>query len=371
MQLVSTSHGQLGNPAPESPSSTDSLSPDLVEETSDHSKFHTSNTQWIENDGLLRDDGAVFGTACGQLGVDGSDVLAHKLDSIRAYYRKQVADHESRRDYLQAEIARLSALHADLQAQEATIRAALSERIAKTEPPPEALAPAGGAQSLRYVLGFAFNLTGCLLLGVLVYDLLGETSLEYAQWASTGIVLLALFNVFHPISILFAGREVQRDHTHQVEPWKQHLTEWLLPVTGAAFVAVWAHQDGQYLHSATVFLLLLGAFLVSGRIVFGSATKASVAFIQGWRALRRSRAEQRETKRLHRLAEQLRQDQTSTKELLDRLREQVSHAQANILRMEQQTEEKIHLFCSEFELARLAAMQRRQKAAVLDTSSNL
>lgn len=328
----------------------------LPDPVTDSSRYPTSNTRWIENDGLLRDDGAVFGTACGQIGLDGGDVLGHKLESIRRYYRKQAAEPEARASFLKDEISRLVATLASLREQEAMLREQMAARQSSVRPPFDALNPSGGAQTLRYVLGFTFNLAGCVLLGVLVYDLLDHSSLQYAPWVGAGVVLLALFNMLHPFSILFTGREVLREHTHEVEHWKLHLTEWLLPVAAASFVAVWAHEEEAYVRSVSVFLLLLGAFLVSGRIVLGSATRLSIACVQGWRVTRQARGEQNEVRRLANLAGRLDDQSVEVEKRLSSTYEEQTRACARVAYLDQQAEEKIELFCSEFELARLSAL---------------
>src|SRR5690606_24687899 len=91
------------------PASVPNSATETVGGETDLTNHQTSNTAWIENDGLLRDDGAIFGTVCGCNGIDGGNALEHKLASIRNYYLKQAADRIAHATYLEEEIARLNA----------------------------------------------------------------------------------------------------------------------------------------------------------------------------------------------------------------------------------------------------------------------
>jgi flagellar biosynthesis GTPase FlhF len=335
---------------PQHPNETDDAFPAAF----DH---YVGNTQWIDNDGLLRDDGAIFGRVSGTLDLEEENAaLEEKLRSIRAYYGKKTAICDQRRAHADETITRLQERRNDLQAEEERLRDVIEERRAGDPEAFDPLSPGSGIHVARYGAGLLLNVAGCVLLGAFVFDLLQETTLQYPLWCSVGVVLLALFNAFHPLSLLFVNDEaLQQGRSGGAEGWKLHVSEWALPLAGAMFVAVWAHSGEAYVRSGTVFLLLLAAFGISGRLLMSTVTRLSVSVKQALGDWRRQRARRAETQRLERLADRKAEQKRTTELRLRQEREQRAEAQAQSAAFEKEAEEKMHLFQSEYELARLAA----------------
>lgn len=328
------------------------------------SNVHTSNTQWIENDGLLRDDGAIFGTASGSVDHPEDDgAVAEKVRSLRAYYGQRAAEPEERIAHLEGELARLAEERARLEGEEEEAWGRLARLGLEAPPELDALAPGHGAQLLRHGLGFAFGLAGCGLLLVLLVGVMEASGLRHPLWSALGVGLLALFSVFQPLSFLFVGEEALRGHGRGVERWKLLLGEWLVPFAAAVFVAVWAHQEGELLRSLALGLFLAAVFGVSGRLLLGTATQLALSARQlplAWRRGRRTRAEAR---RLRALARRHRRQLVQIEQEGAGLREQLLAARIELVKVTRQADEKEHLFRSEYALARRAALRRRGRGS--------
>lgn len=306
------------------------------------------NGEWVRDDGLLRDEGVYFGAVWPRGTAKEPDIaLKHKLNAIEAFYGKQIAELNQRVLLGQEEVDRLENEMASLEEAGGRLREKLQDlAIADID----GIDPRSRHQLGRYGLGVVLGMAGCALACVFVYDILEGSSLDYPLYVAIAVSLLAFFSVFQPISILFVNDEDVASKGYKPEIWKLHLSEWIIPIAGATFVAVWGHSDGSVIKSITTGLLLFAAFAVSGRITLASisqlAINARLRHGERTRAKRDDEERQRIEEDLARNAAQL----LMRNEELNRIRAEMRAARQRIVYLEEECKEKVNLFLSEFEL---------------------
>jgi hypothetical protein len=303
---------------------------------------------WVENDGLLRDEGVVFG-----LSQDNA-ALEYKVAAITAYYSRWRADAERRTQALRQEIEDVAAVRDGLSmtvAQET--RAPVDGQFTETDEP-------GTGVLLRYALGALAAIATCVGISVLAYEQL-RPDFALAGVVTAGVVAAGFFTAFLPVSILFVGDGTRR--TGEVELWKVRLAEFGLPLVSAAFVVAWAWERLGPARAAATGALLFLAFVFAGRQFLSSVPRMAAAW-RSLRAARRARAAELAG------ARKAQADEASIRSAEDRLvvlRRQLGGirgpAEWDAIR-----DAKLALFRSEYELA---AARARDLAAQAILSSSL
>ncbi|RYY50601.1 MAG: hypothetical protein EOO06_03335 [Chitinophagaceae bacterium] len=293
---------------------------------------------WIENDGLLRDEGVLFGIS----GADTTD----KIAAIRNYYNGLKAAPEAGKEALQPQITRATQ--------------ALQEVAAKLQEPASTEADAAEASASR--TNYFRNVLGLVVLLVAAYGsfylVRYYVAPVYGLAAALGIFFFGLFAQMAPVSswILPEAGEAREGVRH-----------WLLdaaPSASAAVVTAYFvfEATGAPLKAALLGFFLLILFFYNGKLILG----LSQVLAQEWRRSRTLREERfqradalaaatREQERV--LAEQERLQQ-----LLDQLKEQERQAQQRIDELEQAALGKVALFLSEYRLARHFATQSKSSS---------
>jgi|GEM_PF-1180771 len=232
---------------------------------------------WVENDGLLRDEGALFGFAAFRMGEDAA-MLDAKLASIAAAYSVHVEREKNLVATLSAEAERLVAERAQARADEA-----VQEALARTPYAPnlDPYEPAAAHQRLRVAVPGLLALTGAVALGWTVYDLLGRSGLGHPAAATLALTVLGFAGSFQPISVLHARRDVLQNRADHPEMWKLHVSEWLLPLVASVLVGVLARNafDLPTVVAASAFLFV--AFAMVGRLLSGTLTRFAIARRRG------------------------------------------------------------------------------------------
>lgn len=232
---------------------------------------------WVENDGLLRDEGVLFGFAAFRMGEDAA-MLEAKLASIAAAYAPCVEREKTLVAALDAERERLvadrDAARADASAQTTLARTPHAPDLDPYE-------PAAAHQRLRVAVPGLLALAGAVALGWTVYDLLMRSGLEHPVAAAVALTVLGFAGSFQPISVLHARHDVLNTRQDHPEMWKLHVSEWLLPLVAAILVGVLARRafDLPTVVAAAGFLLV--AFALVGRFLSGTLTRFAIARRRG------------------------------------------------------------------------------------------
>lgn len=333
---------------------------------------------WIENDGLLRDEGIVFGMS----GIP--TVPESKIEAIAAYYRARIARTEAKRRAVQEERDRLNrrvevlAKRIDFLSQDLweplaprndSIRADDVQKPhgEQTAPDPESLyvdqpsylypapmrdsaRPADAGSLLRYGLGSICAAAICIMAYFIVREVLGD-EVRYPEWISIGVILSGMFTVFAPTSLLFSSDRRHREEPWETELWKVRLAEIGFPIVAAAFVVVWGDRR-DILRDLVAFSFLGLLFLFGGRLLLSLLTRSSHEFEYArlrWRRRRAGKLRRREQKRLEK-------QMTAVNQQIAALRMEIRHFPSED-ELKAESDHKIALFRSEFELAR-AAIER-------------
>lgn len=305
---------------------------------------------WIEDEGLLRDEGVVFGLAGDR------SALEFKEAAIRAYFGHSSAESERKRTALEAQIAEIRrqeelCLRADGDA--VGMRDGLT-RVSGDDAPL--------ATITRYGAGMAAAVLATVGTGVLVFELLAP-SFANSGAVTLGVVCAAFFTAFLPVSILFAQGGAQGDG--DVEPWKVWSAEIGLPIVAALFVTTWSWDTLTGARAVALALFLFLVFVFTGRQFLSSIPRLGRAVV----AARVQMERQRE------VAEVLAAHQ---RRAADRLAfdERLSGAAASLASLRSRAEweairdAKIALFRSEFELAATRAAHGPAEFAPSAVSTN-
>jgi hypothetical protein len=295
---------------------------------------------WIENDGLLRDEGILFGLA----GLE--DGLDHKIDSIREYFEEKKAAVRRKNERLDREVSRV-----DRQRSEA--RDEIDRLKTRIEDPP--VPEIDGARDierhtlLRYALGFVAAAAICGLNFYLILDLL-RPHFEAPTLVTAGVFLAGSFALFQPTSLFFTSDDAQRDGREAPELWKTRLAEFGMPLVASLFTVSWAYPELGLFRSGSFFLYLSMLFLLGGKLFL--STIPVVALIL--RTLRRDLRVWWIQRRARQKIETIRDDKLprldEDEEEIERRRDEIT----DISEIEARCESAIELFRSEYALARQA-----------------
>jgi len=236
---------------------------------------------WIENEGLLRDEGVVFGLA------HNAGALQEKEAAIRAYYRRREAEADRRRRAIEEELAVLR----ETRANEASSRP-LAPISPTGDAPVDLDGHAMGGLVFRHAMGLAAAAVACVGTAFLVYEQL-QPEFRNPGIVTAGVVGAGFFTAFLPVSLLFVGDDARR--AGGVELWKVRLAEFGLPLVAAGFVVAWAlDRLGPVRAVATAALLFL-AFTFAGRQVLSTVPRLGSVL----RAMRQERAAERQLRLEH------------------------------------------------------------------------
>jgi len=300
-------------------------------------------SDWIDDDGLLRDEGVIVGRA---LGTDvlpaNADVVRWKLEAIRAYYderRAPLREHlKAAQRQLQQLLERETALQEELASHERALAA-----LAEAEP----RLPLTGRNLILALL----MATLCALIPFVLAELLPSDRFEHPLIVAFALGLLGLFTVFQGRSLLVAADARLTGSPTRPEPWKLYTMEMLPPIAIALFVATFSYQPEIGLLAVlatalTVWLLLL----VPGRLLMSLLTRTLPELSSWWRLL----GHHRRLRRQHRMAiaavqQQLRAIAQQREQLAS---ETIPLIERRLAFLEARCRRKEALFLSELELAR-------------------
>lgn len=308
--------------------------------------------KWIANDGLLRDEGTLFGLAQAS-----PEQVEAKVQVIRDVYDGLIAHARHKEERLNERAAHLQQKRDAL----AGKREALKAKIAAPDVPAVEGADAHTPHTLtRHVIGFVIAVFACLGTFFLIYEQF-QAAFEHAFWITLGVTLAGFFSVFSPVSLLFTSTATHTKAPEAPERWKVYLVELAMPLTAATFVALWRVGAHPWPRLVGLWLLLAIAFLVVGKLLLSTVPQIALLFkllkrkgIVRWRRRRHRKA-------LEALDES---DGQALRDAHDRL--QADWEALDTTRpLEKLCARKIGLFQSEYALARRFAETHPRRAAAI------
>lgn len=335
----------------------------MSEENRAKSQDSQNPKYWIENDGLLRDEGALFGLSGLEEGVD------HKTSAIRKYFDEKIATVQQKKE-------RLDQREAELENRKEKVEERIEnlEETARGAEADERESRAGGPQSdshvlARYLFGLVFAALMCVGNFYLVYELLSP-HFEQPLLISLGVYCAGLFSVFTPRSIFYVSSKSQEKEEGSPDLWKTWLVEAGMPFSASIFVVVWAYPRLGIGRSVGVFLFLLALFLLSGKLLLSMMPRllrdigrVRTNLATWWRQRRaKRRAEKLRSNKVEKLEEELEGVRESRKQL------------EGIDEIKSRRESTVELFVSEFKLAKEAVEQSAlttEEAAEIVQSSDV
>ena len=277
------------------------------------------NNVWITNEGLLRDEGVLFGWA----NSDHTD----KTAAIEHYFEQQKAKHLT---FVELAERTLS----DLQSK----NEALKETCADIQPD----------EFFPLLEGYMFRNFAGLIIGlgaaygtffIIDYYLTPAFGIS----AAIGVFLFALFSIISPIS-----NWLQLDTSYSGK-LKEGLLEIGTPVVSALFVSYIVYrQTNDRLYAVIIALFLLFLFFFAGKLILGLIVKVTADY----RELRKRYQQRRHQKAVKAQRALDLRSLRDTEEKLAELQMQINEAVQSIRALEAEKQSRIKVFLSELKLAR-------------------
>lgn len=307
---------------------TDQPEPQLEQKVSKDSGSEDTHPSylWIANEGLLRDEGTLFGIAA----ADVSD----KLKAIEEYYKIKCA----------SDTEKLRNLEDALQLHQTSLAELGESRPAFTLT--EALRKEVFPQMFPVFFQLLLYSSVCWFNYFLVDYWLSPVALDW--YIKVGLYAFGISALFIGRSVLYhhsADEVAGFDDQKKRESWKVVLEEFGIPLVTAAAIVAFAWEYHPSLHSICAFLLLLFLFLFAGKAAIGFVYRAGryLSLLFGYLS------------KLWRFAKNKRQHLRKRKESLKASTEiklKLSEVEAQIRRFNAEREYSIRLFLSEYQLAR-------------------
>jgi len=237
--------------------------------------------QWIVNEGLLRDEGILFGMA--------GAAIQEKIDAIKDYYRTRKATTSTKRDRLIKEIEDL-----DTELIKAKAEGAGQEEKAI----PVNFIPAF-LQLLLYagICYFNFYLE--------MYWLSPELN---SLFICLGLYLFGLFSVFMGRSIMYNTAQSLTEEKMagtQREKWKIYFEEFAVPLVVSLFIAILPSHAYSLVFSVIACLLFFLLFLLAGKGLVNNFFRAKTELGRHIDHRRKKREQKEKTKKELSLKEEL------------------------------------------------------------------
>lgn len=265
--------------------------------------------QWIINEGLLRDEGTLYGIA----GANTQE----KVEAIRDFYRIRKAAAQTRREQLEKEIGELQS-KSSAQGQEG-----------------------GDAESRGDVINVVpMTMQLSLYIAICFFNFYLEvywlSPAIHSFFICVGLYLFGLFSVFMGRSIMYnaAGSLVSENvDGGRREAWKIYFEEFAIPVMVSLFIAILPAGAYPLSFSVIAGLVFFLLFLLGGKGLVNTMFRARVEWGRWMRVLRKRKEDKRRDT------------------ILTMLREQLSFSMASLEELNGEEDYRINVFNSEYKLA--------------------
>ncbi len=282
---------------------------------------------WLMNEDALRDEGVIFGLS--EASPD------EKISVINAFFLHQTAGLEKKREQLHEKISEYNLSIEQHQTRIEEYRKKSDDLENK---------PLSDHNLIRTLAGLLLSIGMCVGNYFLIAQNIRTGFPENYQWIAIGVFLAGMFNLYKPTSALHSGEEGFN--------WKRALEEFGIPLAASFFVFVQAYESQPLLKSLALFGFIFFLFLFSGKILLGNITVLKGDFSR-WSGNRNIRKDQ-QTK-----VENWESETRSMQEQIDNLRvekwkiiPELNHTEAELEKYKARRDSLIHVFQSEFNLAR-------------------
>lgn len=301
--------------------------------------------RWIENDGLLRDEGVLFG-------MSGGDVAA-KLAVIEHYYARQIREAEQ-----ECRLAgeRLETAQQVLSQQQNLMK----ERRQEWQELHTRLTLAAH-DFLRATVGMVLYGGVITLVYFLLYDWLKPYWPRHTGLIVAGVYGFGMLSLFQRGSFLYAGNRpvagtepreatTETEAARPPEKWKVMLEEVGVPAVTALLAVVWGWPDHTPAQGVAMYLFLFFAFLFTGKGFLNNIVRVTASLREVGGNFRQRKWRKRRLAELTKLQaedEQVLKERTDVARLLEEKRDLLPDAEQ--LRLQCLTKQE--LFRSEYVLA--------------------
>lgn len=289
---------------------------------------------WLKNDGLLRDEGVLFGMA--------SDDPAPKLDVIRAYFDEKGSILKRKVAFLEQKLSDLATKTDKDEVSLTDAQREIEVIKANTKLP---VNPLG-----KYVL-FGVFIAIAILNFLIIQQHLELVWRGFSWLLSGGIFLFGMIAVYQEKSIFFNHDDEAGTEKEKPEKWKLWLQELGIPLAVIIFIGSTTYQVYPLAYQFGVLFMEAVFFLLFGKGIMR-------LYQQLFQIRRENRllkdAHQKNTKRIEELEQKL---ETSRQRLKDqeeesiRLMDEKQSVTESLTEVEQKRETACRLFLSEFFLA--------------------
>lgn len=209
---------------------------------------------WIENIGILRDEGIIFGLSNSPI-TEKIESINKYFDEIKFFYKNRFNQLNSKLDYLKADEKDLIEI---IKEKKTKLNLIYTEVESEKKDP---------TYIIRNIVGLLFISAACLFVYFIIINALGE-NFQNTSLVSIALMLVGLFGLYAKTSMFF---ENQSEVTEKLN-WKQLLLEVGLPLSVAFFIFVHAIENHSILKAFSYFLLLAIFFLFGGKLLLSIIT---------------------------------------------------------------------------------------------------
>ena len=282
---------------------------------------------WLADESLLRDEGVLFGLSDSR--------PEDKVSMIRTYFQRLTAPLEYEVEQYNEKIGELNLF---IEQKENRIDDLRRKTTELTDRQSE-----GTHQLLRTLAGLLFSIAMC----VGNYFLIEETlrpSFAHNRWIAIGVFLAGMFSLFGRTSVF-------HDPTARLT-FRRIIEEMGLPAAAALFIFVHAARSQPLGQAVALFVFAFFLFLLAGKLLLGNLTVLRNDLHYRAESRRLANEKQAKSTEWEREIQQLSGD-------IDALRIQKwqviplqNRAEAELHRIQARRDSLIHLFVSEYNLAR-------------------
>lgn len=331
--------GPQPNPEESSVSHAHASGADSEMDAPSHAPF-----EWIENEDLLREEGAVYGLA--------GKGLEDKQQVIQNYYQRFIAAQEIELARINDRINTSRGWQEDIADELNAIQQEYEELVIAHQ----------GSQHKFYRLMLGLVVYGIILAFTFwgVYQWVAPVWIDFPLLITIGIFLFGSLSLLGNWSMVYHGDEqVAKGLTR--ERWKTYIEEYAIPLITAVFVAVAGAKTQHIGINLSFSLVVFLVFVFTGKGLFmtvlGLGEQNKIRMIN-WRKAKRRKARLQELKVLRQEKEQLKKDVTQQ---LETLRIELTACQQRISDIQHICNAKVAYFTSEYELAKAASIDAAWK----------
>jgi len=209
---------------------------------------------WIENLGILRDEGIIFGLSNSPI-TEKIESINKYFDEIKFFYKNRFNQLNSKLDYLKADEKDLIEI---IKEKKTKLNLIYTEDESEKKDP---------TYIIRNIVGLLFISAACLFVYFIIINALGE-NFQNSSFVSIALMLIGLFGLYAKTSMFFENHSEVKEKLN----WKELLLEVGLPLSVAFFIFVHAIENHSILKAFSYFLLLAIFFLFGGKLLLSIIT---------------------------------------------------------------------------------------------------